>query len=32
VDSGHLVQQPTACYIERLYPFVSFSDLKIGTS
>lgn len=32
VDSGHLVQQPTACYIERLYPFVSFSDLDIGTS
>ena len=32
VDGGRLVQQPQAAYVERLYPFGSFSDLGIGTS
>jgi hypothetical protein len=29
VDTGRLVQQPIAAYVERLYPFADFSDLGI---
>lgn len=32
VDTGRLVQQPIAAYVERLYPFVDFGNLNIGTS
>ena len=31
VDSGRLVQHPVACYVERLYPFIDFAGLHIGT-
>jgi hypothetical protein len=29
VDTGRLVQQPIAAYVERLSPFADFSDLGI---
>lgn len=32
VNENRLVQHPTACYVERLYPFVDFSELGIGTT
>ena len=32
VDSGRLVQQPVAAYVERLYPAVDFAGLDIGTA
>lgn len=31
VDQGRLVQHPVACYVERLYPWIDFANLKIGT-
>ncbi|NLW83528.1 MAG: hypothetical protein GXY41_03840 [Phycisphaerae bacterium] len=32
INEGRLIQQPVAAYLERLYPFVNFADLAIGTS
>ncbi len=31
VEQGRLVQHPVACYVERLYPWINFANLKIGT-